>query len=224
MPLTLESFLKVGGCIGEVKWQLLGSLSVSGGSPQVKLAFTLPDTVVFEGFATRTTRVFSGPVNVAQQLKGLIGSVRQVEVDDVVPASQGSGTERVVGTLTFLRTDRSILVTGHLETETPATCSRCLTDYPQAAAFDIEEEFFPLVDVTTGARLPLPEEEGAFTIDERHILDMREAVRQYTLLSLPMKPLCTSDCRGLCARCGANQLPHPTRRAAMRHPQCPPAE
>ncbi len=142
--------------------------------------------------------------NVAQQLKGPIGSVRQADVDDVVPASQGSGTERVVGTLTFLRTDRSILVTGHLETETSAMCGRCLTGYPQAVAFDIEEEFFPTVDVTTGARLPLPEEEGAFAIDEHHILDMREAVRQYTLLSLPMKPLCKSDCRGLCARCGAN--------------------
>ncbi len=141
--------------------------------------------------------------NVAQQLKGPIGSVRQVKVDDAVPASQGSGTERVVGTLTFLRTDRSILVTGHMETETSAICSRCLTEYPQAAGFDIEEEFFPSVDIMTGAPLP-PPEEGSFTIDEHHILDMQEAARQYTLLSFPMKPLCKSDCRGLCARCGAN--------------------
>lgn len=141
--------------------------------------------------------------NVAQQLKGPIGSIRQVVVDDAAPAGQGSGAERVVGALTFLRTDRSILVTGHLETETGATCGRCLEGYRQLAALDIAEEFFPTVDVMTGIRLPVPEED-AFTIDERHILDIQEAVRQYILLSLPMKPLCKSDCRGLCARCGAN--------------------
>lgn len=141
--------------------------------------------------------------SVAQQLKDPIGSVRRYTLDDAIPASEGEGTQRVTGEVVLLRTGRSILVTGHLETGLPATCSRCLTSYAQATAFDLEEEFFPTVDVVTGARLPSPAGEGAFTIDGHHILDLQEAVRQYTLLDLPMKPLCKPDCRGLCARCGA---------------------
>ena len=40
------------------------------------------------------------------------------------------------------------------------------------------------------------------TIDQ--VLDLSEAVRQYALLALPMKPLCQEDCAGLCPQCGAN--------------------
>jgi uncharacterized protein len=69
---------------------------------------------------------------------------------------------------------------------------------------NIEEEFSPTTDVVSGAVLPLPEEPGSFTINEHHVLDLAEAVRQYALLTLPMKPLCREDCAGLCSSCGHN--------------------
>ncbi|MBA7688765.1 hypothetical protein ES703_97254 [subsurface metagenome] len=50
----------------------------------------------------------------------------------------------------------------------------------------------------------MPEEPGCFTIDEHHILDLTEAIRQYALLAIPMKPLCRGDCAGLCPNCGHN--------------------
>jgi uncharacterized protein len=52
--------------------------------------------------------------------------------------------------------------------------------------------------------MPLPDEPGAFRIDERHIIDLSEAVRQYTLLAVPMKPLCEAACAGICPTCGKN--------------------
>ena len=58
--------------------------------------------------------------------------------------------------------------------------------------------------MTSGSLLSLPDEPGCFTIDEHHILDLTEAVRQYALLALPMKPLCRQDCAGLCPTCGHN--------------------
>jgi uncharacterized protein len=67
-----------------------------------------------------------------------------------------------------------------------------------------EEEFLPTVDILSGARLALPDEPGTFTIDERHIIDITEAVRQYTLMAVPMKALCDEDCAGLCHSCGKN--------------------
>jgi uncharacterized protein len=50
----------------------------------------------------------------------------------------------------------------------------------------------------------LPEEPGCFTIDEYHVIDLTEAIRQYTLLALPMKLLCREVCAGLCSSCGHN--------------------
>jgi uncharacterized protein len=58
--------------------------------------------------------------------------------------------------------------------------------------------------VVGGVPLPLPDEPGCFTIDERHILDLTEAIRQYTLLAIPMKPVCKTNCAGLCPNCGHN--------------------
>jgi uncharacterized protein len=69
---------------------------------------------------------------------------------------------------------------------------------------NVEEEYVPSVDVQTGAALPPPEDAGAFTIDERHSIDLTEAIRQYALLTVPMKALCKQDCAGLCPRCGQN--------------------
>ena len=69
---------------------------------------------------------------------------------------------------------------------------------------NFEEEYFPVIDVASGGSLPLPDEPGCFTIDEHLILDLTEAVRQYALLALPMKPLCRQDCAGLCPTCGRN--------------------
>jgi len=79
-----------------------------------------------------------------------------------------------------------------------------MTMFNCALSLDIEEEYFPATDIHTGASLSLPGEPGCFTIDEHHVLDLAEAIRQYAVLALPMKPLCHKDCAGLCAKCGHN--------------------
>ncbi len=45
-------------------------------------------------------------------------------------------------------------------------------------------------------------------------LDITSDIRETLLLSLPMKLLCSEDCRGLCAGCGANLNEEPCRCAA----------
>ncbi|MBI2958443.1 MAG: DUF177 domain-containing protein [Chloroflexi bacterium] len=135
-------------------------------------------------------------INVAQLLKEPVGSTRTVDV---------SGDEEldVQGHVELVRTDRSILVRGRLSTDVETTCSRCACPITCGVTFDVEEEFFPTIDVVSGMPLAVPEDD-AFTIDEHHILDLHEAVRQYALLSLPIKRLCRFDCRGLCSACGRN--------------------
>jgi uncharacterized protein len=138
-------------------------------------------------------------INVAQLLKEPVGAVRTYETDETT----GEGLP-VKGTVTLLRTSRSILVTGSLETATKGECSRCLEKYDYPLRIDIEEEYFLTRDPVSGAVLPAPTEAGAFLIDENHILDLSEAVRQYTIMALPMKPVCREDCAGLCPQCGRN--------------------
>jgi len=143
-------------------------------------------------------------MNVSQLLKELIGSVRHYKVNEVVDVAGDGNGHLVQGEVRLTRTDRSILVKGALHTEVEVTCSRCLSPFSCPLTFQIEEEYFPTVDVVSGASLTVPDEPGCFTIDEQHILDLSEAIRQYALIAIPMKPLCRGDCAGLCSQCGSN--------------------
>jgi len=143
-------------------------------------------------------------INVAQLLRAPIGSVRDYEINQVIDIS-GDGVDRPVqGQVRLMRTNRSILVKGTFNTVVELTCSRCLGQFECPLKMSIEEEYFPTADVNTGAAIAVPDELGSFTIDENHILDLTEAVRQYALLAVPMKPLCKENCAGLCPVCGQN--------------------
>ena len=141
-------------------------------------------------------------INVSQQLRAPIGSIRDYEVSKAVDIADGS--RLVQGEIRLMRTDRSILAKGTLRTAIERTCSRCLSLFSCPLTLNIEEEYFPTADMFTGASLPLPDEPDSFTIDGNNTLDLTEAIRQYALLATPMKPLCRQDCVGLCPTCGGN--------------------
>jgi len=143
-------------------------------------------------------------INVAQLLKSPIGTTRNYEVSGEVDIFGDGCASLVGGEVSLMRTDRSILVRGTLSTGAEVTCSRCLTVFGSPLVLNIEEEYFPTVDVVSGNPVSVPDEAGCFTIDKQHMLDLTEAIRQYALLVLPMKPLCRSDCAGLCRECGLN--------------------
>jgi uncharacterized metal-binding protein YceD (DUF177 family) len=48
------------------------------------------------------------------------------------------------------------------------------------------------------------DELGALVIEGEH-LDTESLIAEQVLLEAPMKPLCSSECRGLCPRCGADR-------------------
>ncbi|HEY32089.1 MAG TPA: DUF177 domain-containing protein [Dehalococcoidia bacterium] len=142
-------------------------------------------------------------MNVSQLLKEPIGATRSCDVNDVIDII--SAGRQVEGQVILTRTDRGILVRGTLCTELELTCSRCLSLCSCPLTLRITEEYFPTTDIMTGAPTPVPDESGYFTIDEHHILDLTEAIRQYATLAAPMKPLCRDNCAGLCPTCGHNR-------------------
>jgi len=141
-------------------------------------------------------------INVSQQLKSSIGTIRNYEVDTTVTID-GEKVE-FTGDVRLMKTDRGILLKGTFNTNLFLRCSRCLSTSIYPLSIKIEEEYFPIMDITTGVMLPGPEEPGSFTIDDHNIMDISEAIRQYTVMALPIKPLCSQDCSGLCPTCGAN--------------------
>ena len=143
-------------------------------------------------------------INVSQQLKAPIGSIRTYKVSEIIDVTGDGGSSMVQGEVGLVRTNRGILTKGTLHTTVKITCSRCLSLFDCPLALNIEEEHFPIIDVVSGGRVPLPDEPGGYIIDKHHALDLTEAIRQNALLAIPMKPLCHQDCAGLCPECGHN--------------------
>ncbi len=146
-------------------------------------------------------------INVAQLLKAPTGTTREYKVDEEIEFGEDSSKHPVKGDVKLTRTQRGILVQARLDVEAELTCSRCLTVFGCPLSLDIEEEYIPSIDIISGVPLSAPDDESAesaLLIDEHHVLDLTEAVRQYTLLAAPMKPLCREDCAWLCQTCGQN--------------------
>jgi len=133
-------------------------------------------------------------VNVAQLLKEPVGSSRSYAVDATIDdAIEGP----VTGSVKLIHTNRGVLVRVELRVTAELQCSRCLSMFSHDLCFSAEEEFLATIDVGSGLPLALDEKADEFTVDSKNLLDLTELIRQYTLLNLPMKPLCSPDCSGV---------------------------
>lgn len=146
--------------------------------------------------------------NVAQLLMEPTGAERRYafaeDIATLDPDLQPLGP--LVGEVSLMRTNSGILASGELSTALQVTCNRCLSPIALPVRFEIEESFHPTTEVTTGRPLRPDEYEGeveelddqALLIDDKHILDLTEVVRQSIWLALPMYPGCNWAGAGEC--------------------------
>jgi len=105
--------------------------------------------------------------------------------------------------LDFTNTGKGIVVNGIISTSISLTCDRCLEEFEYRIRHEVD------VDYHKGKEKDLLspdlDSEGlrrAYYEGDR--IDLLEEVRQGILLSIPMKPVCTEGCLGLCPHCGRN--------------------
>jgi len=100
--------------------------------------------------------------------------------------------------LDVVNTGKSLLVNGKVSSEMGVTCSRCLKDFPFYLAFEFEDEWIPEEFAEEN------EEENAF-IFEKDEFNIEDRILEHVLLHIPMKFMCSEDCKGLCPKCGADR-------------------
>jgi uncharacterized protein len=125
------------------------------------------------------------------------GQPRSLAFDSAVPELV-TGVVQVPGEVHFDLTleaiDGGILVRGEMSGSYETECSRCLKPVTQPFAFTGAELYRPPGDVW---------EEG-YVIKDGTTIDLEPLARDTVGLNLPSRPLCRSDCKGLCSRCGAD--------------------
>ncbi len=83
-----------------------------------------------------------------------------------------------------------ILVTVSGDSVADTECSRCLEPMQEKIEIELQELFHYQ-----------PKEEDDFAIEQDRV-DLEQALIDAVVPNLPIKPLCSEDCPGLCADCG----------------------
>jgi len=95
--------------------------------------------------------------------------------------------------------------TGKLEAGIKAYCHRCL----KPIELDLNRTFHltylaPDPDRFAQEEVELTGDELEVAYLDSHFLKLHEMIREQIYLAVPMKLLCTPDCKGLCVHCGAD--------------------
>lgn len=102
---------------------------------------------------------------------------------------------------------QGVLATATVSAEAVGECTRCL----DPVTFFVEEEFQELYHYEIDSRLKrkpfetseiLVEDEDELLEMEGDFIDLEGPIRDALILNLPINPLCSEDCQGLCAGCG----------------------
>jgi uncharacterized protein len=93
--------------------------------------------------------------------------------------------------------DGNFLWRGHVHGTLEGECRRCLA----GVTLDVDDD----VDMVFSADPELAEDPSVYPLDpEAGEVDVAAAVREEIALRTNVFPLCRPDCKGLCAKCGAD--------------------
>lgn len=114
------------------------------------------------------------------------------------------------------RLGSEIRVSGTVSAAVRLECSRCLAPFTLPLESDVSVTFAPPAEATGD------EHQRELSGDELEIeplvqggADLRGVIAEQIHLALPLKPLCSEDCRGICPHCGKEVAAGPCG--------CPPA-
>ncbi|MDF1526594.1 MAG: DUF177 domain-containing protein [bacterium] len=131
----------------------------------------------------------------------------ELELDSDDPAVQEMNIlGPVKGSLQIKKIGQEVFVRGNVGGKVQLTCARCLKDFIAEIHEKVDIELRPVLDLDRTAH---EKELGSDDLDVAFFrgdtLDIGHLAAEQISLSLPMKPLCQDDCRGICPECGTDK-------------------
>lgn len=127
----------------------------------------------------------------------------EVALEPLVMGGQAVAFDKpFVGSAEIWNAGDRMLVEAKLSGEAILECSRCLGVFRMPVSLSFDEEFVegePREETEEEA-----EDQRTISFFEGDEIDLTDALRDNVLLELPMKPLCSEECKGLCPKCGQN--------------------
>ena len=107
---------------------------------------------------------------------------------------------QVIAEVTVEKSGTQIFLAAKVSTNGSFECDRCLTHF----SFPLRSSYRMCYVTEGGADSQVDPSELQIVPPGFSVIDLSEDVRQSVLLSVPLKLLCTENCKGLCPHCGTN--------------------
>lgn len=108
-----------------------------------------------------------------------------------------------------IHVDPDFFLRAHLSYEQTLNCNRCLAPIHEPVDSDVElmirVESPGKGPAAHGGEHELKEDDFGTLYVEDEVLETRPILIEQLQLNIPMKPLCTPDCKGLCPTCGIDR-------------------
>jgi uncharacterized protein len=101
--------------------------------------------------------------------------------------------QNLTGDVIIGRTPQGLIVQGKFSADTKLECVRCLREFDFSLNWDVTDLYAFNKKSLSESELLVP--------DDAHI-DLAPLIREYALLEIPISPLHSPACKGLCPECG----------------------
>lgn len=138
----------------------------------------------------RTSEDFNQKIQLEESSGDLKLQAEGVEFDKLVKVE-----------LTVSKSKDQLICRGKITTPVNLECSRCLLKFEEEQSANLDF----VIDLSGAIEKTDSEEDSFFVADPSSsyfVLD--DLVREAIILSLPLKPLCSEECKGLCPVCGTD--------------------
>lgn len=123
--------------------------------------------------------------------------------EDPLPLLEGTKVEGGIGvSLRILKVETMVSISGDIKAKLGLECSRCAKEffYPLSSSFRVD--YMPLKEIGMEKEYELKSKDLDVSFYKDNRIDLTDLIKEQILLSLPMQPLCSSYCKGLCPKCG----------------------
>ncbi len=98
-----------------------------------------------------------------------------------------------------------IRIRGHLATSLESSCDRCLGAVEIPVSRDFDLFYRPMKTIAKEEEIEIPTDEMEIGFYSGDGIELADVATEQVILSVPMKVICGSECRGLCPVCGVNR-------------------
>lgn len=97
-----------------------------------------------------------------------------------------------------------IRVRGQLQTQLERECDRCVTPVKIPISRDFDLIYRPVASIAREEEIEISGDDLDVGFYAGAGVELADLVREQVILSVPMKLVCSADCKGFCPGCGAN--------------------